>query len=103
MSRMISTRPSTVATLLMVIQAATPGPKISYAWYWEMSTSQCSGLTARASISGVAQIDSICRPRSDCQVSGEISRVQPPKIRLIKARPKPTITKVMPACRRSAR
>ena len=50
-----------------------------------------AGRHARASISGVAQIDSICRPRPDCQVNGESSRVQPPVSRLSPARPKPTI------------
>ena len=31
-------QPSSVAMLLIITQASTPGPKISYAWYWDMST-----------------------------------------------------------------
>ena len=54
--------------------AATPAPNTSYAWYFDMATDHPVGLKARATISGVAQIDSICSPRPDCQVSGETSR-----------------------------
>ena len=91
-----------MATLLISNQTSTPGPKISYAWKREKSTRQ-PGENARASISGVAQIDSTCRPRPDCQVNGDTSRVQPPVIRLSPASPKPTATKAQPAGLRSGR
>ena len=100
-SSTMKTSPSTVATLLTTSQAGTPGPTISYAWYFEMSTIQAAGRMARATISGVAQMDSICRPRSDCQVSGENRRDQPPMSRLIRARPTPTTRKARPAGLRS--
>ena len=78
-ARSAAAPPSTVSTVLSVISSRLPAPKISKALYLDSRIVQTpTGWTARASISGVAGTDSICRPRADCQCSGDSVRRRPP-------------------------
>ena len=93
-SRIVPARVRTMSSDDNVCQKPTPGPVISKALNRLMPTWNAPVSSARRRIIGIVDwTDSICRPRSDCHVSGEVVRCQPVSSSELRPSPNPTTRK----------